>query len=287
MRTIPIAIFFTILNAFLGCSSSAETSAGASGAGSTLRVWMELSGEDPYLIREVHFDAEGNNIEELRYPFIEKGPPESREVSEYNEKGQPLEKHSFDGGGNLLWKIDYQYDERDSLLAYACSDAQGALTFTLYSLYDANGRNVKDSAVSADGRLYFEDLYALDGEGKRVSWIRNKMEKSIDSESGLEVERKVLDHRVDYNYDSLGRSIGYVGSGSIGGTYVYEYNSDGKVGVERAWNTADSSFLWTIVKLYDEEGRLREELEYDVPDHETERPNRVRRYEYGPAAQGD
>jgi hypothetical protein len=195
---------------------------------------------------------------ENRFGNIEKGEryrPWSNEYDhqiKYDEKGNKIEKNSYNSDGSLSSRYTYKYDEKGNKIEKNSYNSDGSLSSKDTHKYDEKGNKIEDNTYNFGGSLRFKGTHKYDEKG-------NKIEDNYYNSDGS------LRSRYTYKYDEKGNKIEgneYYSDGSLRSRYTYKYDEKGNKIEENEYNS-DGSLARKWTYKYDEKGNKIEENEYN------------------------
>lgn len=258
MKIIPLLIPLLLL---ARCPCHSVSPAGKRAG--TLTVYVAVARTPERISERQIFDKQGHLVSEQHYDEL--GSVHSRNDYTYDAKGREV-KDVYFLSDTVCSITTTLYNKLDSITAYCVYTPDHRPDFTIHVNYNQQGRNEEDVAVNSDGSVKFRDHYTLDTDGKWLKWER--------------FSGDTIEHTVVYAYDRYNRKLSNICSGSLGGTYHFTYDQLGRKTRERAFNTADHSFLWLKIYRYDNTGRISKVIEYNDPNDRPESPAKAYRYVY-------
>ncbi len=228
----------------------------------------------------VKFD-EAKNQSEIRY--IKKSLlPKSKELISYDEKGQIIERLTYDDDSLLkrytcaysergkkveeAWynaldflttKLTYQYNDKDSLVALVeCNALDGVIKKFTY-LYNDKGQMIESKKLLSEKEGEWIHTYTYDEQGKVVQDLEIYPLK-------LYPDSSIHNKRI-CKYDKQGNLIeegNYNYVGGLKSRHIYKYDDKGNKIESSSYDEYDS-LMNRKTFLYDEEGSLIEQKFYE------------------------
>ena len=160
-----------------------------------------------------------------RFGNIEKGERKRQSSYEYDqqikydEKGNKIERNSYNSDGSLVNKWTYKYDEKGNRTEANTYNSDGSLNLKLIFKYDEKGNITELNGYISDGSLVGKDAYKYDEKGNKIE------HKKYDSDGSLYF-------KYTHKYDEKGNEIEYNGYNSDGSlenknSYKYEFDKQG------------------------------------------------------------
>ena len=190
-----------------------------------------------------------------RFGNIEKGERKRQSSYEYDqqikydEKGNKIERNSYNSDGSLVNKWTYKYDEKGNRTEANTYNSDGSLNLKLIFKYDEKGNITELNGYISDGSLVRKDAYKYDEKGNKIE------HKNYDSDGSLYF-------KYTHKYDEKGNEIeynGYNSDGSLDSKWTYKYDEKGNV-IEMNEYNSDGSLGRKNSYKYDEKGN---EIEYN------------------------
>ncbi len=127
----------------------------------------------------------------------------SKEVSQYDNQGNLIERATYDLEGSLKWKYTYKYNAKGDMTEEAHYSSDGSLEYKYIHVYDERGYKI-ESYYTSDSTTEKTSSYTYDSNGNMIE----------------EIEYRFNDFylRHEYKYDSKGNrveKVSYVNENSI------------------------------------------------------------------------
>lgn len=164
---------------------------------------------------------------ENRFGKIERGRQKFSFAAKFNDKGNQVEKNSFNSDGSLDYNCTYKYDDK--------------------------GNKVKENCYNSDGSLYKWYIYNYDDKGNKI------LEERFYKSGGV-----VRHTKLTRKYDEKGNQVEdnfYNSDGSLGARYIYKYDDKRNL-VESNFYKSDGSLGVRWIYKYDDKRNRVESNRY-------------------------
>ena len=153
-------------------------------------------------LAELKLNGKVKSIREIPYEAVEKFGEvvkgdaldrfgENLQIT-FNEKGNKLEKNSFNPDGSLSFKHTYKYDDKGNQIELNFFNPDDNLDFKFTYKYDDKGNEIERNSFNSDGSLFLKYTYkyTYDQQGNWIQRIAYKVKNGVEKPSQI-VERTI------------------------------------------------------------------------------------------------
>ena len=211
--------------------------------------------------KEVGYDKEGNVEDTFFY--------------EYNEYGEWISIEKHDQDGNFIRRSEFILDECGERIGKRDIKEDGSIGERTEDVYDENGNILLTRNFDEDGNLESWSEYSYDSRGIITGYVHHyedgDISKDLYDENGDVIRSTYIredgtismveewDRKPDGSVSHL--KISYHDDGSVYQQTLFEYDANGS---QSLYIYQKGDYYSATTYTYDEDGNVREELEFDI-----------------------